>query len=154
MMNYTACTRSSAARNWLRNTEINTHQLRIGFWICISTSFSWVFLVLLNSQMIAESYRVLVFFPVYFSYFSFTSGGLLLISEVMHHHLLHHFIFKYLLGHDFQFLLLPFNLLQWRTDCPWTICLREVRIYLAIFSYSPGFNCPTLCWWRLKGDQR
>lgn len=57
MMNYTACSRSSAAINWLRNTEINIHRPRIGFCVCISTSFALVFWAVLNSQELNKFYR-------------------------------------------------------------------------------------------------
>lgn len=63
MMNYTAHSRSSAAINWLRNTEINIHQPRIGFCVCINTLF--FFFNLFGCFELAEAYEVL---QIYFCF--------------------------------------------------------------------------------------
>lgn len=149
MMNYTACTRSSAARNWLRSTEINIHQPRIGFWICISTSFAWVFLVVLTSQVIAESYRFisglfLIFLPYFWGFVTHFWGDASSPATSFH--------FQISFGTWFPVPAFDFQFITVKDRLPLDFfCLREVRIYLGVFSYSPGFNCPHK---GLKGDQR
>lgn len=148
MMNYTACTRSSAARNWLRSTEINIHQPRIGFWICISTSFAWVFLVVLTSQVIAESYR---FISGLFHISPLLLGvcySFLRWCIITCHVISFSNIFSDMISSSCFCLSIYYSEGQTASGF---FCLREVRIYLGVFSYSPGFNCPHK---GLKGDQR
>lgn len=143
MMNYTACTRSSAARNWLRNTEINTHQPRIGSWICICTSFAWVFLVVLSSQMMAEfiSGLFLIFLPYFWGFVTHFWGDASSPATSFH--------FQMSFGMWFPVPAFAFQFITVKDRLDF-FCLREVRIYLGIFSYLLAFNCPTSCWWRLK----
>lgn len=98
MMNYTAYTRSSAAINWLRNTEINIHQPRIGFCVCISTSF---FFNLFGCFELAKAYKVL---QIYFCFVSHVTPIICCFSYLFLMCCIiigYHFILRSLSGCDF-----------------------------------------------------
>ena len=156
MMNYTGCTGSSAAINWLRNTEININQPRIGFCVCISTSFALVFLIVLNSETIAKSYRFisgwfLTLLPWFFG--CVTHFWCNASSPAVSFRFQMPFRTWFLVQLSSAYLCLSIYYKEGQTHSGF-FGLRELRVYLGIIPESPGLKCPTLRWWRWESDQR